>query len=418
MRTFIYKMLFVLLIPVVGFGQTVNEGVISVLPNTEISTIDAFFNEKEGFVNNDGSIYFYSHFTNNGLYSFSEKQKSSYAVFQSDKDSPNLQKISGSSPSEFYDVLFQNSLESNAFQLNNDMSISGTANFLEGIVKIDSLEGAMVFQQGSKSINASDKSYVDGEVEKVGNESFDYPIGNAGMYRYAKITAPKSSKDVFFGKYYFKNSNSKQAHTSRAGVIEKIDNQEYWTIEQGAGTKSDIILTLSWDPRTTPSDLLEKAEKELRIVRWDSTQKLWVNEGGIVDMESKTISTPTTVGGYGIFTLGTVKEELLLEGDVVIYNGVTPNGDGQNDHFIIENIERFPNNKVEIFNRWGSKVYSTTAYNNLDNNFSGYSEGRITVKKGEQLPTGTYYYIVEYEYSDAKGSRMIKKSGYLHLETE
>ncbi|MDM1514571.1 gliding motility-associated C-terminal domain-containing protein, partial [Myroides odoratimimus] len=45
------------------------------------------------------------------------------------------------------------------------------------------------------------------------------------------------------------------------------------------------------------------------------------------------------------------------------------------------------------------------------------SDGRVTVNKGEKLPTGTYFYIVSYEYKDASGSRMIKKSGYLHLES-
>lgn len=418
MKKTIYKLLFVTIVPVTGVAQTVNEGILTVLPDTEVSTLYSFSNEEDAVVKNDGDFYFYAHFNNEGVYTFDDKRKSSYAVFQPYEGVGSAQDITGTAPSEFYDVLFNNPTSVRAFELKNDMSVSGTANFNDGIVQIDSLQGAMVFQKGASSINVSDKSHADGEVEKIGNEAFTYPIGDAEMYRFAKISAPKTMQDAFLGKYYFKNSNANQPHSSRAGVIELIDNKEYWTIERDDETKSDIILTLSWDPRTTPNDLLKNAEKELRIIRWDRSQNLWVDEGGIVDMNAKTVTSPTTVDGYGIFTLGTVKEQLILEGDVVIYNAVTPNGDGFNDHFVIDNIERFPNNKVEVFNRWGVKVYSTTGYNNTDNNFKGYSDGRITINKGEQLSSGTYYYIVEYEYKDASGSRMIKKAGFLHLETE
>ena len=52
------------------------------------------------------------------------------------------------------------------------------------------------------------------------------------------------------------------------------------------------------------------------------------------------------------------------EGDgVVVYNAVTPNGDGAYDVLTIENIENFPNNSVRIYNRWGVLVFSTRAYN-------------------------------------------------------
>ncbi|MHC5202949.1 T9SS type B sorting domain-containing protein, partial [Myroides sp. LJL119] len=85
-------------------------------------------------------------------------------------------------------------------------------------------------------------------------------------------------------------------------------------------------------------------------------------EGGVVDLVNKEITTPTSVRGYGFFTLATVKTDIILDGDVVIYNLVTPNGDGKNDYFEIENLYKFPENRVEIFNRWGVKVFETDGY--------------------------------------------------------
>jgi gliding motility-associated-like protein len=107
-----------------------------------------------------------------------------------------------------------------------------------------------------------------------------------------------------------------------------------------------------------------------------------------------------------------VAPDYLAEGlDFEIYNIVTPNGDGKHDFFEIEGIERFPENSVKIFNRWGVLVYDTEGYNNQQNNFRGISSGRVTVKKDEVLPTGTYYYTIDY----VKEGKTISVAGYLYL---
>ncbi|SHM74898.1 gliding motility-associated C-terminal domain-containing protein, partial [Myroides odoratimimus] len=197
-----------------------------------------------------------------------------------------------------------------------------------------------------------------------------------------------------------------------------LNTKEYWEIKRSDSSSGNVLLTLSWDERTTPAELLTNPEKDLHIVRWDPKQQLWIDQGGVVDLSNKEITTASGLSGYGYFTLARVKTDLLLEGDVVIYNLVSPDGDGKNDYFIIDNINRYPNNTVEIYNRWGTKVFTTDNYDSAGNVFNGYSDGRITVNKGEKLPSGTYFYIVTYEYKDHSGSRMIKKSGYLQLETD
>lgn len=73
--------------------------------------------------------------------------------------------------------------------------------------------------------------------------------------------------------------------------------------------------------------------------------------------------------------------------DVEVSSGFTPNGDGVNDTWIIDNMELFPNNVVNIFNRWGQAVYSQKPYHS-GNAWDGTFEG-------EKLPVGTYYYTIE-----------------------
>ena len=67
-----------------------------------------------------------------------------------------------------------------------------------------------------------------------------------------------------------------------------------------------------------------------------------------------------------------------------IANTITPNGDGDNDTFYIENIALYPYNHLIIFNRWGRVIYETNGYKNQ---WSG-------THNGKEVPLGTYYYVL------------------------
>ena len=77
---------------------------------------------------------------------------------------------------------------------------------------------------------------------------------------------------------------------------------------------------------------------------------------------------------------------------LIVYNEFSPNGDGVNETFTIDCISRYPNNVLKVFNRWGNIVFEQRSYNN---NWDGTSNGRATVQKGQQLPVGTYYYVLD-----------------------
>lgn len=90
---------------------------------------------------------------------------------------------------------------------------------------------------------------------------------------------------------------------------------------------------------------------------------------------------------------------------ISIPEGFSPNGDGVNDYFKIKGIRDFPNSKLMIFNRWGSKVYEAKGYLN-DWDGKPNTKGLIG---SNTLPEGTYFYIVELE----SGKKPIK--GYVYL---
>ena len=76
--------------------------------------------------------------------------------------------------------------------------------------------------------------------------------------------------------------------------------------------------------------------------------------------------------------------------DFFIPQGFSPNGDGINDFFIIRGISKFPNNSIEIYNRWGSKVYESSPY---QNDWDGRSSNNLT-SGNNLLPVGTYFYVL------------------------
>jgi gliding motility-associated-like protein len=98
--------------------------------------------------------------------------------------------------------------------------------------------------------------------------------------------------------------------------------------------------------------------------------------------------------------------------DLEPYQAVSPNGDNDNDVFVIRNIEKFPNNTVSIYNRWGVAVYEVDGYGQNNQFFRGTSEGRITISQGEQLPVGTYFYVIEYKTADGVSKNRV---GYIYL---
>lgn len=96
-----------------------------------------------------------------------------------------------------------------------------------------------------------------------------------------------------------------------------------------------------------------------------------------------------------------------------IFNGVSPSSDdSKNNVFTIRNIEMYPNNSLQIFNRWGVIVYEVDGYGTNNKYFTGISEGRATISSSSELPEGTYFYVLRYVNSNGVSK---ERSGYLYL---
>lgn len=90
----------------------------------------------------------------------------------------------------------------------------------------------------------------------------------------------------------------------------------------------------------------------------------------------------------------------------------SPNGDGLgNEQFIIHNIERYPDNEVLIFNRWGNMVFQVKGYNNRDKAFGGVANTGLLVNKNSVLADGVYFFIIHTK--DSTGALKVNKGSVI-----
>ena len=106
-------------------------------------------------------------------------------------------------------------------------------------------------------------------------------------------------------------------------------------------------------------------------------------------LETKSKLVVKTLGSYTVEINNSGCKAEATENVTSFYcdipKGISPNGDELNDYFDLSNLIV---KKLEIFNRYGVKVYSKTNYKK---EWDGKSDG------GQELPDATYYYVIEEE---------------------
>ncbi len=88
---------------------------------------------------------------------------------------------------------------------------------------------------------------------------------------------------------------------------------------------------------------------------------------------------------HGCYANDVVRVKVEPGDKLFFYSAFTPNRDGENDVFYIGNVEKFPDNNLKIYNRYGKQIFSATNYlNTWDGTYLGV-----------EVPTGTYFYIFD-----------------------
>ncbi|HMI05611.1 MAG TPA: PKD domain-containing protein [Pedobacter sp.] len=136
-----------------------------------------------------------------------------------------------------------------------------------------------------------------------------------------------------------------------------------------AGEKKQLDLS------ATGADLTYKWEPAINLDK-DNVQN------PVVTADRERTYTVTIRSSQGCVIIEKIYVHVIPEVDT--HNAFSPNGDGINDTWVLKNIEIYLNSTVEIFNRYGHRVYySKGFYKPFDGNY-----------KDQALSVGTYYYII------------------------
>ncbi len=181
--------------------------------------------------------------------------------------------------------------------------------------------------------------------------------------------------------------------------------------------REDLVVSLGDDFRSCPNEpqtLVAVTEETDVTYTWYLNGEVIVGETG----SSLDILYPEDPLGALEYSVVITKGECtgsalvsILSYDVgvcVIPEGLSPNGDGLNDCLDLEFLaDRSGSFSVEIFNRYGMSVFTQDPY---INEFCGID------KDGNELTTGTYYYVIRFENADPQYGNL--KTGWIYINKE
>lgn len=155
-----------------------------------------------------------------------------------------------------------------------------------------------------------------------------------------------------------------------------------------ANVTKDLPITISSTPTVAISGRCIGKEYTLEAFPSSGVTYKW-SQGTSPLLETKNKLVVKTLGSYTVEINNSGCKAEATENVTSFYcdipKGISPNGDELNDYFDLSNLIV---KKLEIFNRYGVKVYSKTNYKK---EWDGKSDG------GQELPDATYYYVIEEE---------------------
>lgn len=79
---------------------------------------------------------------------------------------------------------------------------------------------------------------------------------------------------------------------------------------------------------------------------------------------------------------------VFLNDSLEIPNTFSPNNDGLNETWVIKGIEKFPNNRVSLYTRWGQEIFSVS-------NYSSSKAWDGLTRSGSKAAEGVYFYVID-----------------------
>ena len=222
--------------------------------------------------------------------------------------------------------------------LNTPITLSGNLTFTAGVIYTNTTD-LLTMTAGSSVSGASDASFVDGPVSKIGNTNFTFPVGktNAGPSGSVNGIAAVAisnfvgglATDQYTAEYIRGNPN---VLAPKALGIHHVSKCDYWTLNQEPGTASTVDVTVSWNEPvnncTYASPYVDNLVS-LLVAHYNTVGGNWDTFGGLgTAIGTNTAGTITWPGVsvFSPFALGSMDVSNPLPITINYFNGTRNNG--------------------------------------------------------------------------------------------
>jgi len=364
-----------LLLAATGYSQALFTNDNSLVANTGVSLSIEGSAINSGTLVNEGAMRLYGDWTNSGDY------RSVSGTF--DLIGDNLRMNAGTS---FY---YHIGIDGNV-DLLSDLNITGSLELNSGV--LNTFEDAALLLGEEVIVSFDNDAYINGILFSSQQGDVTFPVGtptaSLPVTLYDIISSQPIGVQVFEEPLDLPSNND----------LDAISPNRYWQIlDNGGFSISRIQLTV------LDETFIENEEEAVIGFTSDLNGPVELLGFGELDgsLNAGVLSTQTYLKpGYYV-----IADRSVAAPPLTIINIVTPLQDGKHDFLRIQNIEFYENNRVEIFDRTGNKVFEISGYNNMDRAFVGESN---TGGNSGVLPTGNYYYTVQ--------AGDIKEAGFLYLK--
>lgn len=356
--------------------------------------------ENTGIWDNSGTIHLSGDWVNNSTSNgFSPTSTGIVRMFGAN------QSISGTSSTYFYDLILDGG--SSIKYLLTSAQVSNHLNLVDAELQTNDvimhvtnpLTNSISWNTGY--VNSNNLGGYLARSTNVSN-TYIFPVGDRGLtnrYRAVEITPNTPDSNVFAIRVIRRDPSTDNTGVSATGAIGGFD----------VNTKNSTVKKINTDFYHNIAHLFGPSTADVGVNYFASdgmyqTMTQWqdaTNQWEPTTFANSTITGSPTIGSPDRFSF------IALFGDfahdvfaltgvdgVTIPGFISPNSDGDNDVLVIENIDLYPNNNLQVFNRYGNIVYEQDGYNNDWDGSVKNNKNPVFNYTGNILPAGTYFYIL------------------------
>ena len=336
----------------------------------------------------DGVAGFHADFDNSGPF----ESQQGLVGFYSETGSLAIR---GTEAPLLYDVEFSTL---KGIWLETPLQIANNGNLIQGDVRTSRKEDTNypLFSFDSFYTGESSVSKVDGYAAMEHKQDFIFPVGDDVRLRWLRLESQALNARVRCAYFSEDPADSptlgKSFKSDPDATNLRVSQSEFWRLDGDLPSK----VTLSWDEYSNVAGLA-RFLADLRVVGYNRATGVWDDLGNTHFEGGRDYGTLTSdyfvPGQYEIITFGGSTDSESFQVVELDNYYLSPNGDGRNETLEIPAAQEYPDNAIQIYNRYGQLVFQQEHYTG---GFDGQANVELTVSREKGLEPGIYFYIITF----------------------